>query len=469
MANRDSQVYYGICKDNSNVEKKTVEIQNPIIENGVIDLAIGDVLVVKFDKGNTAPSPVISITTNEVSDGTPDVSADSGLRILINDLYEVYDWEPQDLVAFVCVNIGQETGVNGSDESVKTYAWKPIDFRIASEDAYGITKLVNDESELEENDERPVSYEIIKNKIDNLANNLGLTYSNGTLTLIFPEGYNSKSVSIPVPPTRTSQLTNNGSDGNGVYWSSNSNNYVNSTAYGIGYQYTGTDSKKHVIRSIVPYGTITSDGVESHAIRIGRDALEAYQLGTKNSSGQLIEKDPYLRLYGNKIDLMIDDGGQVRIGDVDIPRDTYNPWYIFTANQALFNKRLIAKELVVDSSLVYKGRELENRLTNFYYGQFFTEPITLSAHSAAAKNSDDNRTLEITRTRDGYVPIAIIGYNMNSSGEQVHYINMWECYIKSKNNKYYIHYGVYNFGDSKYTFEIKFDVLFVKKGLWDTI
>lgn len=464
MANRDSQVYYGICKDNSNVEKKTVEIQNPIIENGVIDLAIGDVLVVKFDKGNTAPSPVISITTNEVSDGTPDVSADSGLRILINDLYEVYDWEPQDLVAFVCVNIGQETGVNGSDESVKTYAWKPIDFRIASEDAYGITKLVNDESELEENDERPVSYEIIKNKIDNLANNLGLTYSNGTLTLIFPEGYNSKSVSIPVPPTRTSQLTNNGSDGNGVYWSSNSNNYVNSTAYGIGYQYTGTDSKKHVIRSIVPYGTITSDGVESHAIRIGRDALEAYQLGTKNSSGQLIEKDPYLRLYGNKIDFMIDDGGQVRIGDVDIPGDTYNPRYIFEANKATFNKPLTANKLTT-SSIVYNGTELENRLTNFKIITYTTGKFTLKANSAiTAHTTEDNRTYTIPSRSDGYTPIGIVGYNMNSEGEQVHYVNMWECYL----NGNVIHYGVYNFSDKARTLtEIKFKVLFVKNKVVD--
>lgn len=474
MELRDSRVYYGTCSTAASESEKVVEVLNPVFidgQNNRLDLMVGDILVVKLDNGNTTSNPTIKLRVKGDNQNIS-VSADAGLTTLIN---ERYDWAPQEIMAFACVYCGP---INEGEDPINSYAWKPIELPIASDDTYGVTKLITNMENLVGNENQPVSYDIIQNLIGNSSGSLGLTYNNenGNLTLGTSD---SKTVNIPMPRTKTSQLINDGEprqqgeeNVEDRYWSSRVNNYVMKIGLGIGYPYTESSQQK-IIRSIEPYGTIKSGDKTAHAIRIGRDALKAYQNGIKpDGSDDLLEIDPHVRLYGNKIDFLIDAEGSVGIGDCNISanNNSYVRDYIFEPNKATFkqNLNITDDKKLISKYIEYNGVELENRLTKFYLKRYTTGDIVLPSNKGAKDGVDDNRTFEITGIPSGYRPIAIIGYNMNSPKWQVHYVNMWECYINpidKASSKYYIHYGVFNYGSSEYTIKINFDVLFVKKGL----
>lgn len=297
MELRDSRVYYGTCSTAASESEKVVEVLNPVFidgQNNRLDLMVGDILVVKLDNGNTTSNPTIKLRVKGDNQNIS-VSADAGLTTLIN---ERYDWAPQEIMAFACVYCGP---INEGEDPINSYAWKPIELPIASEDVYGVTKLVNNKNVLTDTDERPVGYKLIKQKIGDAVKSLKLNYSDGNLVLADNDGEEISQTNIPIPPTKTSQLTNDGElrrpgeeNTDDRYWSSRTDNYVMTQDLGIGYAYipNGPNASQQVMKSFVPYSTFKPSGYKAsgdtvNVIRIGRDALQAYQNGQTE-----IEPDP---------------------------------------------------------------------------------------------------------------------------------------------------------------------------------
>lgn len=523
MELRDSRVYYGTCSTAANESEKVVEVLNPVFidgQNNILDLVIGDVLVVKFDNGNTNSNPVIRLKVKDLNNNIS-VSADTGLTALIK---ERYDWAEQEIMSFVYTYTGSnngeavsENGVevtpidNESDETeiseivvVIDYAWKPIELPIASDDTYGVTKLITDIQNLIGNEDQPVSYNIIQNFIENSLDSLGLTYNNnnGNLTL---DDNGNKTINIPVPPTKTSQLINDGEpreqgeeNTDDRYWSSRTNNYVMTKNLGIGYAYTPNEpnASQQVMKSFVPYSTFRPSGYKAsgdtvNVIRIGRDALQAYQNGQTD-----IEPDPYLRLYGNKIDLLMGADGIVGIGDCDISNGntSYERDYMFEPDKATFNQNLIIKSTngnnrkLVSKYIEYNGTELEDRLTNFYIKSYVTDVLSYPSADdggwkSVATNCEKYRPTECTKSKSGaslwfeitnlptgYVPIGIVGYNLDEANvdsitSTPSRMIMWECWLVNKSNKYYFQCALTNSDHKKNSIKINYKVLFVKERL----
>lgn len=477
MELRDSRVYYGTCSTAASESEKVVEVLNPVFidgQNNRLDLMVGDILVVKLDNGNTTSNPTIKLRVKGNNQNIS-VSADAGLTTLIN---ERYDWAPQEIMAFACVYCGP---INEGEDPINSYAWKPIELPIASDDTYGVTKLITNMENLVGNENQPVSYDIIQNLIGNSSGSLGLTYNNenGNLTLGTSD---SKTVNIPMPRTKTSQLTNDGEarqqgeeNTDDRYWSSRTNNYVMTQDLGIGYAYipNGPNASQQVIKSFVPYSKFKPGGSDSQVniIRIGRDALKAYQ------NDNPIEPDPYVRLYGKHIDLAMDStSGVVGIGLCNIKTEpgSYTRNYLFKPDNAIFGLPLKANGGVEANSIIYKNKELEDRLTNFKVQVYITPKLTYKASSATPTNStkptldgeeDDNLALKITDIPTGYRPIAMVGYNLQSDGDEVHFANLWECFVLKSGDDYYIRYGIYNSRTAAIKVWVEFKVLFVKDSL----
>lgn len=519
MELRDSRVYYGTCSTAASESEKVVEVLNPVFidgQNNILDLVIGDVLVVKFDNGNTNPNPVIQLKIKDSSNNIS-VSADTGLTALIK---ERYDWAEQEIMPFVYTYTGPNNGEAVSEDGVEVtpvsdesenentettetivadYAWKPIELPIASEDVYGVTKLVNNENVLTDTDERPVGYKLIKQKIGDAVKSLKLNYSDGNLALTDNDGEEISQTNIPIPPTKTSQLTNDGElrepgeeNTEDRYWSSRTNNYVMKFDLGIGYPYI-EDNQQKIIKSIEPYGTIKSGDKTAHVIRIGRDALKAYQNGVKpDGSDDLLEIDPQTRLYGNKIDFLIDSNGSVGIGACNISEghNDYTRGYIFEPNKVTFKQDLniTNNKKLASKYIEYNGTELENRLTNFYIKSYVTDVLSYPSADgggwkSVATNCEKYRPTECTKSKSGaslwfeitnsptgYVPIGIVGYNLDEANvdsitSTPSRMIMWECWLVNKSNKYYFQCALTNSDHKKNSIKINYKVLFVKERL----
>ena len=501
MELRDSRVYYGTCSTAANESEKVVEVLNPVFidgQNNRLDLMVGDILVVKLDNGNTTSNPTIKLRVKGNNQNIS-VSADAGLTTLIN---ERYDWAPQEIMAFACVYCGP---INEGEDPINSYAWKPIELPIASNDIYGVTKLVNNENVLTDTDERPVGYKLIKQKIGDAVKSLKLNYSDGNLVLADNDSEEISQTNIPIPPTKTSQLTNDGElrrpgeeNTDDRYWSSRTDNYVMTQDLGIGYAYipNGPNASQQVMKSFVPYSTFKPSGYKAsgdtvNVIRIGRDALQAYQNGQTE-----IEPDPYLRLYGNKIDLLMGADGIVGIGDCDISNGntSYERDYMFEPDKATFNQDLIIKSTngnnrkLVSKYIEYNGTELENRLTNFYIKSYVTDVLSYPSADdggwksiatncekyrpteCAKSKSGASLWFEITNLPTGYVPIGIVGYNLDEANvdsitSTPSRMIMWECWLVNKSNKYYFQCALTNSDHKKNSIKINYKVLFVKERL----
>lgn len=495
MELRDSRVYYGTCSTAASESEKVVEVLNPVFidgQNNRLDLMVGDILVVKLDNGNTTSNPTIKLRVKGDNQNIS-VSADAGLTTLIN---ERYDWAPQEIMAFACVYCGP---INEGEDPINSYAWKPIELPIASDDTYGVTKLVNNENVLTDTDERPVGYKLIKQKIGDAVKSLKLNYSDGNLVLADNDGEEISQTNIPIPPTKTSQLTNDGEprepgeeNTEDRYWSSRTNNYVMKFDLGIGYPYI-EDNQQKIIKSIEPYGTIESGDKTAHVIRIGRDALKAYQNGVKpDGSDDLLEIDPQTRLYGNKIDFLIDSNGSVGIGACNISEghNDYTRGYIFEPNKVTFKQDLniTNNKKLASKYIEYNGTELENRLTNFYIKSYVTDVLSYPSADdggwkSIATNCEKYRPTECTKSKSGaslwfeitnlptgYVPIGIVGYNLDEANvdsitSTPSRMIMWECWLVNKSNKYYFQCALTNSDHKKNSIKINYKVLFVKERL----
>ena len=196
---RSSRVYFGVSDSTADETAKSVTIWNPVAaELGEgetipqLDLEVGDYLLTKYANGNEAENFTLGLAIND-SDQDISVTANTGFPALIrSDVGEYYKWPAQELVGFVWVNgsmpavqdtnetVPSETTTTTDSEEVEptvdedttetaepaetleSYYWKPFTFRVASEEVYGVTKLVNDASALdEENEERPLGYKLI--------------------------------------------------------------------------------------------------------------------------------------------------------------------------------------------------------------------------------------------------------------------------------------------------------------------
>ena len=90
----DKHVYYGVCSTAAGVQVKEVVIQNPTLyidssteDVEVLDLNVGDQLIVSFADGNTNESPTLSLFIEELSNNIG-ISDNAG-RVVIDSRVDV--------------------------------------------------------------------------------------------------------------------------------------------------------------------------------------------------------------------------------------------------------------------------------------------------------------------------------------------------------------------------------------------
>lgn len=383
----DKHVYYGVCSTAAGVQVKEVVIQNPTLyidsstENvEVLDLNVGDQLIVSFADGNTNESPTLSLFIEELSNNIG-ISDNAG-RVVVDSRVDVdcnLMWEAGEMVGFIYTKRNNQT------------YWKMNTVGPAAEDRFGTVKIANSNTDVNDLDDRTaVTYDLIKGLIRTSYEGLGLTWENsaeegewGKVDLIYKNAYKKVDISsgnpaslglyelinetyvptmdisvvvgknyytniidkatIPNIITQTGQLINNGDGTNGsAYLKNNDNISFIEPGMGIGYIYNATKEEQEVVRNFIPYDPVVE---KENNIRVGYGSLEAYQSEIADADGNLIELNPSTWIYGKTIYNGMDKDGSLQIGISDIPENTFTPLYIFNKNKADFSKSLIVPSI----------------------------------------------------------------------------------------------------------------------------
>lgn len=536
---RSSRVYFGVSDSAADQATKTVTIWNPVAaELGEgettpqLDLEVGDYLITKFTNGNEAKNFTLELA---LKDNNQDISvtANTGFPALIrSDVGEYYKWSAQELVGFVWVNgsmqavqdtnetVPSETTTTiGSEETteptvnedttetaepvqtLESYYWKPFTFRVASEDVYGVTKLVNDASALEgKNEERPVGYKLILQAIQDALTNLNLTvdsgtsdWSNGQIIALRNGDNQLSSITLQKPTYNFDEIQSMG--GAAHFWNSKENNYVNSPGLSIGRRYeSDNQGNQAFIDAFTPY-VLTGDGSNHNFIKIGRGELAAHQAGTRNSSGELVTKTPYTRIFGDEVQLAMDNNstGKVSIGTAHIvgDNDNYNALYTFGPTGALFKQGLTLNNLRIgnaDSSvtlanyikaqigkpIMYYGWVESSVLTYPAFGPNSSVPTSLGEgkddYTLAHRDSKNSGNLYMwIADIDGYRPMAIRGWNVNtypSGARSADEFYVWECFLEIQDGRPRVRFALKNTTTKERQCRFKAYVLYVKKDDW---
>lgn len=538
---RSSRVYFGVSDSTARDTTKTVTIWNPVAaELGEgettpqLDLEVGDYLIAKFTNGNEAENFTLELAINDSSQNIS-VTANTGFPALIrSDVGEYYKWPAQELVGFVWVNgsmsavqdtnetVPSETTTSSEEtieptvneditetaesaETLESYYWKPFTFRVASEDVYGVTKLVNDASALEgENEERPVGYKLILQAIQDALTNLNLTvdsgtsdWSNGQIIALRNGDNQLSSITLQKPTYNFDEIQSMGSAAH--FWNSKENNYVNEKGLGIGYRYPiDNEGNYGMIRNIIPYSSFGGHNV----IRIGYDALGAHQRQVTDKNGDLVENNPYVRAYGTHIDLAMDydddteqgdhtTHGEVNIGTMNIPDDEWVPLYTFNPTGATFKKPLTLKG----------GLNIGNQSLASYINTQIGEPIGFGTIESVAltypketyapakagiakaegkyalvhRNSNTSGNLWMWLTRHNNYKPFIIGWNVNEYPDKAGSADdfyVWECWLGTKDDgtnkdRPCINFGLRNTSSTEKKCRFKVYIMYVKNS-WCT-
>lgn len=376
----DKHVYYGVCSTAAGVQVKEVVIQNPTLyidssteDVEVLDLNVGDQLIVSFADGNTNEAPTLSLFIEElsnnigISDNVGRVVIDSRVDINCNLM-----WEAGEMVSFIYTKNNNQT------------YWKMNMVGPATENKFGTVKIANSNTDTNNlDDQTAVTYDLINGLIKTSYDGLGLTWKNsseegewGKIDLIYKKVYRKVDISsgnpaslglyelvneeyvltedtsvvegknyytnvldtatIPNIITQTGDLINNGDGTNGsVYLKNNDDISFSEPGMGIGYVYNVTEEEKDTIRNFIPYDPVTEK--ENNA-RIGYGSLEAYQSKITDINGDLIELNPSTWIYGKTIYNGMDEDGSLQIGISDIPENTFTPLYTFNKDGANFIK-----------------------------------------------------------------------------------------------------------------------------------
>lgn len=389
----DKHVYYGVCSTAAGVQVKEVVIQNPTLyidssteDVEVLDLNVGDQLIVSFADGNTNESPTLSLFIEElsnnigISDNAGRVVVDSRVNVDCNLM-----WEAGEMVGFIY-----------TERNNQTY-WKMNTVGPAAEDRFGTVKIANSNTDVNDlDDQTAVTYDLIKGLIRTSYENLGLTWESsaeegewGKVDLIYKNTYKKVDISsgnpaslglyelvnetyvptmdtsvvegknyytnvidkatIPNIITQTGQLINNGDGVNGsVYLKNNDDISFIEPGMGIGYVYNVTEEEQEVVRNFIPYDPVVE---KENNVRVGYGSLEAYQSETADVDGNLIELNPSTWIYGKTIYNGIDKDGSLQIGTSDIPENTFTPLYTFNKDEANFTKPLKAPNIIAANGI----------------------------------------------------------------------------------------------------------------------
>lgn len=389
----DKHVYYGVCSTAAGVQVKEVVIQNPTLyidssteDVEVLDLNVGDQLIVSFADGNTNESPTLSLFIEElsnnigISDNAGRVVVDSRIDINCNLM-----WEAGEMVGFIY-----------TERNNQAY-WKMNTVGPAAEDRFGTVKIANSDTDINDlDDQTAVTYDLIKGLIKTSYEGLGLTWEDsaeegewGKVDLIYKNAYKKVDISsgnpaslglyeivnetyvptmdtsvvegknyytnvidkatIPNIITQTGQLINNGDGTNGsVYLKNNDDISFIEPGMGIGYTYNVTEEEQEVVRNFIPYDPVVE---KENNVRVGYGSLEAYQSETADVDGNLIELNPSTWIYGKTIYNGIDKNGSLQIGISDIPKNTFTPLYTFNKNGANFTKPLTVPSITAANGI----------------------------------------------------------------------------------------------------------------------
>lgn len=389
----DKHVYYGVCSTAAGVQVKEVVIQNPTLyidsstENvEVLDLNVGDQLVVSFADGNTNESPTLSLFIEELSNNIG-ISDNAG-RVVIDSRVDIncnLMWEAGEMVGFIY-----------TERNNQTY-WKMNTVGPAAEDRFGTVKIANSNTDVNDlDDQTAVTYDLIKGLIRTSYEGLGLTWEDsaeegewGKVDLIYKNTYKKVDISsgnpaslglyelvnetyvptmdtsvikgknyytnvidkatIPNIITQTGQLINNGDGTNGsVYLKNNDDISFIEPGMGIGYVYNATEEEQEVVRNFIPYDPIVE---KENNVRVGYGSLEAYQSETADVDGNLIELNPSTWIYGKTIYNGMDEDGSLQIGISDIPENTFTPLYTFNKDGANFTKPLTVPSITAANGI----------------------------------------------------------------------------------------------------------------------
>lgn len=389
----DKHVYYGVCSTAAGVQVKEVVIQNPTLyidsstENvEVLDLNVGDQLIVSFADGNTNESPTLSLFIEELSNNIG-ISDNAG-RVVVDSRVDVdcnLMWEAGEMVGFIY-----------TERNNQTY-WKMNTVGPAAEDRFGTVKIANSNTDVNDlDDQTAVTYDLIKGLIKTSYEGLGLTWEDsaeegewGKVDLIYKNAYKKVDISsgnpaslglyelvnetyvptmdtsviegknyytnvidkatIPNIITQTGQLINNGDGTNGsVYLKNNDDISFIEPGMGIGYVYNATEEEQEVVRNFIPYDPIVE---KENNVRVGYGSLEAYQSETADVDGNLIELNPSTWIYGKTIYNGMDEDGSLQIGISDIPENTFTPLYTFNKDGANFTKPLTVPSITAANGI----------------------------------------------------------------------------------------------------------------------
>lgn len=449
----DKHVYYGVCSTAAGVQVKEVVIQNPTLyidsstENvEVLDLNVGDQLIVSFADGNTNESPTLSLFIEELSNNIG-ISDNAG-RIVVDSRIDVdcnLMWEAGEMVGFIY-----------TERNNQTY-WKMNMVGPATENKFGTVKIANSNTDINDlDDQTAVTYDLIKGLIKTSYEGLGLTWEDsaeegewGKVDLIYKNAYKKVDISsgnpaslglyelvnetyvptmdtsvvegknyytnvidkatIPNIITQTGQLINNGDGTNGsVYLKNNDDISFIEPGMGIGYVYNVTEEEQEVVRNFIPYDPIVE---KENNVRVGYGSLEAYQSETADVDGNLIELNPSTWIYGKTIYNGMDEDGSLQIGISDIPENTFTPLYTFNKNGANFTKPLTVPSItaangidagpIVTTKLTVNGNATVTNTLNTKGLKVNGEEIT-----ALIKRLNPPRTVTVEAYYDGPAPSA---------------------------------------------------------------
>lgn len=464
--------YYGYCDTAADIGKKVVQVRDLEILGQDSPFQEGDLLSVYFSNGNTASEVSLVFTARQETNQGVSTSSDEGKQVIYAGPAVVAgngEWGSGETVLFTYIQLGEDS---------TQFRWGQVNEFHASEQVYGVTKLVditkeemigNDEVEpaiaswidaavTPEDQTTAMTPATLKNFFDLLSKpssnqKIGLYWEPGlegtneklgTLSLRGgqTEGGSVIGIDIMYPlrdkviqiigdkyPTYTGELTNNG-DNNGGSRDKASQN-INAEKYITRYP----PNNIYFNEGNGLYYNYTDDTPPSSAPRIILD----------NGSGRMII---------GKSD------APSQVGVIELRTGTNNDQGVI-ANGRL-NATLGLSEY--NEPLIERYSPQIKVIKIPAAGGTFTIPVNDTSRRGTGLASAHIH-VDVTEVEgaEGYVPIGVVGYNVNYAGSATGdalYANVWECHLLDNNQE--IEFSIYNMKNKPITVTIDVYVLYKK-------
>lgn len=464
--------YYGYCDTAANVSQKVVKVRDLEILEQDSPFQEGDLLSVYFSNGNTASEVSLVFAARQETEQDASTLSDEGKQVIYAGPAVVAgdgEWGSGETVLFTYVQVGANP---------EEFWWSQVNEYHASEQVYGVTKLVditkeemigNDEVEpaiaswidaavTEEDQSTAMTPATLKNFFDLLSkpsNNQkiglywepGLEGTNeklGTLSLRGGQKESGNVVGIDVMyplearvlqivgsnyPTYTGELTNNGDNNGGDRGKSSQN----------------PDAEKYITR--YPPNNIYFNQGNGLYYNYTDDTppLAAPRIILDNGSGKMI----------------IGKGNNPsQVGVIELQTGTGDGQGVLATGK--LNARLGLSEY--NEPLINRYSPKLKVIKIPAAGGTFTIPVNDTSRKGTGLASAHIH-VDVTEVEgaEGYVPIGVVGYNVNYAGSATGdalYANVWECHLLD--NKKEIEFSIYNMKNKSITVTIDVYVLYEK-------